>query len=452
MCPYVYHGTQPRTVAAQLTVGDQLVNSMTAMRGRILFRNIGTLLSGDLAEPILGAASLLVQDGVISEIGTEPAADTVIDLHGATLAPGFWDSHFHPYFGDYSPRQRVNGAVERTAASGVTTLVSAGAGHQPGMYLPSPALPNVQAGLAGRGHNPVRARDARGSKALAITMNEAWQNSRPSSIKCYAGTVFAEDGFVRDDFVDMMANGIRLLKFQRPMSRISEAQTYRGWAAELDLLVMTHTGNRPVTSDMTSILESLQAIDPDIAGHVNGGPTPAPREAVDWLIDHGRAALELVFIGNLRVAARVLQRAAERNELHRVILGTDLPGGTGVVPGGVLRTIQLLSHMTDVPVEQLVCMATGSTARVHRLPGGRVAVGEPADLVAWDPVDASETDEFLECVAYGDRAYPGLVMIDGVVTQHGNPLLLSPKRVPTIHTDLSLAASSGRVQTQTTGS
>jgi hypothetical protein len=196
-----------------------------AMRGRVLFRNIGTLLSGDLAEPILSAASLLVTDGVISEIGTEPDADTVIDLHGSTLAPGFWDSHFHPYFGDYSPRQRVNGAIERTAASGVTTLVSAGAGHQPGMYLPSPTLPNVQAGRAGKGHNPVRARDARGSKALAITMNQAWQSARPSSIKCYAGTVFAEDGFVRDDFTDMMANGIRLLKFQRPMSRISEART-----------------------------------------------------------------------------------------------------------------------------------------------------------------------------------------------------------------------------------
>ena len=74
--------------------------------GRILFRNIGTLLSGDLAEPILSAASLLVEDGVISEIGTEPDADIVIDVHGATLAPGFWDSHFHPYFGDYSPRQQ----------------------------------------------------------------------------------------------------------------------------------------------------------------------------------------------------------------------------------------------------------------------------------------------------------------------------------------------------------
>ena len=84
-----------------------------------------------------------------------------------------------------------------------------------------------------------------------------------------------------------------------------------------------------------------------------------------------------MFIGNLRVAARVLQRAAERGELHRIILGTDLPGGTGVVPGAVLRTIQLLSHLTDIPVEQLYCMATGNTASVHRLPGGRVAIGGP---------------------------------------------------------------------------
>jgi hypothetical protein len=43
-------------------------------------------------------------------------------------------------------------------------------------------------------------------------------------------------------------------------------------------------------------------------------------------------------------------------------------------------------------------------------------------------------------------------MIDGVVTQQGNPLLLSPKRVPTIHRNRSLAASSGYAQTQTTGS
>lgn len=413
------------------------------MTGTTLFRNIGTLLSGNLDEPILLADSVFVEDGVIQAVGGEHEADTIIDVQGATLAPGFWDSHFHPYFGDYSPRQQINGVVERTVASGVTTLVSAGAGHQPGMYLPSPTLPNVQAGGAGHGVDPARARDARGSKSLAITMAQAWRVARPSGVKCYAGTVFAEDDFVRDDFVDLMANGIRMLKFQRPMARIEQAQTYRRWAAELGLPVMVHTGNRPLTKDSDSILGSLQAIDPDIAGHVNGGPTPAPLAAVDWLIDHGRAALELAFIGNLRIAAHVLHRTAERGELHRVIIGSDLPGGTGAVPGAVLRTIQLLSHLTDVPVEQLVCMATGNTARVHRLPGGRVAAGEPADLVAWDPVVASETDEFLDCVAHGDRPYPGLVMIDGVVRHHGNPLLLSPKRMPIIHRRALAATTSG---------
>ena len=143
--------------------------------GRILFRNIGTLLSGDLAEPILSASSVLVEDGVISEIGTEPDADVVIDVHGATLAPGLWDSHFHPYFGDYSPRQKINGAVERTAASGVTTLVSAGAGHQPGMYLPSPTLPNVQAGRAAR----ATTRCGRGTPAAPRPWPSRWP--RPGS-------------------------------------------------------------------------------------------------------------------------------------------------------------------------------------------------------------------------------------------------------------------------------
>ena len=412
------------------------------MSASFQFRGVGTLLSGDLDRPILDQSTVHVEDGVIRAIGEERDADIVVDLHGATLAPGFWDSHFHPYFGDYSPRQRVEGAVERTVMSGTTTLVSAGAGHQPGMYLPSPTLPNVQGPTPGghnpgRGptpgeHDPGRARDARGSKALAITMVNVWRNWRPLGVKCWAGTVFAEDGFTREDFEDLIANDIRLLKFQRPISRWRDAERYRGWAAELGLPVMTHTGNRPLTKDSDSILRSLQVVDPDIAGHVNGGPTPAPLKAVDWLIDHGRAAMELVFIGNLKIAAHVLRRLAERGELHRAILGSDLPGGTGVVPGAVLRTIQLLHHMTDLPVERLVCMATGNTARAHRLPGGRIAVGEPADLVVWDPVVASETDEFLDCVAYGDRPYPGLIMIDGVITQHGNPLLLSPKRMPSV--------------------
>jgi enamidase len=402
---------------------------------RTLVRGIGTLISGDVRAPLTDATSLLIEDGRITAIGgdeTAAEADTTIDANGSTLAPGLWDSHYHPYFGDYSPRQEAGSTVTRVVKAGVTSFVSAGAGHQPGMYLPSPNLPNVQAVRAAKGADPGRARDARGSKALAISMHRSWTDYRPMRVKVYAGTVLAEDGFTRDDFVDMAGQGIRMLKFLRPVSRIADAIAYRGWAAETGMLVMTHTGNRAVTKDSTSITRSLQDVHPDIAGHINGGPTPAPRDAIEWFVEKTDAALDTVFIGNMRVAVDVVRRILERDQPERILIGSDLPGGTGIVPTAVLRTIQLLHQFTDLPAELLVCMATGNTARANKLPGGLIKVGEPADLVFWDAADGSESDSFLDSIEQGDRPYPGLVMIDGEIVEHGNPLLLEPKRMPTV--------------------
>ena len=400
-----------------------------------LLRNIGTLLSGDLAQPILDASTVYVEDGRIAEVGGAPrSVDIDVDVRGATLAPGLWDSHIHPYFGEYSPRQDAFGTLTRMVRSGVTSAISAGAGHQPGMYLPSEKLPNVQAtSHIARTGRPERARDAVGAKALAMVMTSAWQHLRPHGLKLYAETVFAEDGLVEDDFAELAVAGVRRLKFQRPISRAADAERYCRWAHDHGMLVLTHTGNRSLIKDVEDTGESLRIIRPDVASHVNGGPTPAPWAAIEWLITQTPATLEIAFIGNLVVARRVLECARERGELERITIGSDLPGGTGIVPGAILRTLQLLSHLVpDLPVEQLVCMATGSSARRFGLPGGRIAVGQPADLVAWDPVEGSVTDSFLECVAYGDRAYPGLVMIDGSIVEYGNPLLLDPKRPPRV--------------------
>ena len=412
-----------------------------------LFRNVGTLLSGDLACPVLAADSVYVEDGVIREIGTRLARDAEIeldvDVRGATLAPGLWDSHVHPYWGEYSPRQEAFGTIKRMVFSGVTSLVSAGPGHQPGMYLPSEKLPNVQAksriAQAGR---PERARDAAGTKALAITQTCAWRQHRPNHVKLYADVVFAEDGMVEEDFAELAEAGVRRLKFQRPISRRADAERYCRWAHDHGFLTMTHTGNRSLIKDVEDTGESFRVIRPDAALHINGGPTPAPWSALEWIITDTPATLELAFIGNLAIARRVLELARQRGELDRVVIGSDLPGGTGVVPGAILRTIQLLAHVSSVPVEQLVCMATGNTARRFGKSGGRVEVDQPADLVTWDPVDGSATDEFLDCVAYGDRAYPSLVMVDGQIVAHGNAVLLDPKR-PSIVTRRSPSPSDG---------
>ncbi|MFI5266518.1 MAG: amidohydrolase family protein [Chloroflexota bacterium] len=402
------------------------------MPGSVLFRNVGTLVSGDLAQPLLEASSVFVEDGVIKEIGAERLADTIVDVRGATLAPAYWDSHSHPYFGEYSPRVEARNVISRTVRGGTATLISAGPTHHPGIYLPSEQMPNIQS--QARLHKPdaQRARDASGAKALAIVMAKAWQQFRPLGVKCYAGTVIAEDGMTQEDFAEMAGAGVQRVKFIRPVSSSQECQRYGQWAHDLGLLTMTHTGGRKLVQDTASIGDALRAIHPDVACHVNGGPIPPPRADVDWLIRETDCTLDVVLNGNMNVARYVMEQARDRGELHRVVIGTDTPAQFGIVSRGVQRMIVELCAMTDFRPEQLMCMASGNTARRFCLPGGLVQVGQPADLVVWDPADGSETDDLLECLSYGDQPCPGLIMVDGEITVHGNPQALDAKRMPVV--------------------
>jgi enamidase len=208
------------------------------------------------------------------------------------------------------------------------------------------------------------------------------------------------------------------------------------------MLTLAHSGGRKLIVEASSIGEALRVLRPDVACHVNGGPTPPPLDVVDWLIQETKCALDLVYNGNFRVARHTLNAIRERDELHRVVIGTDTPSATGVVPGAVLRNVTILALVTDFPPEQLLCMATGNTARTFQLPGGLVAPGQPADLVVWDPVDGSVTTNTLECIVYGDLPVPGLVMIDGEIRLHGNPRMIDPRRMPTVTT--TAAQASGR--------
>src|ERR1700710_2878332 len=119
--------------------------------GKLVITNIGLLLSGALEAPLLDADTIVAEDGRISAIGRRADLDTdqarvTIDAHGCALAPGLIDSHVHPVFGDWTPRQNQFGWIESFLNGGVTTMISAGEVHLPG-----------------------RPRDIIGVKALAIT-------------------------------------------------------------------------------------------------------------------------------------------------------------------------------------------------------------------------------------------------------------------------------------------
>ena len=62
--------------------------------------NVGTIVTGDWRQPLAEADALLVADGAIERVGGVSAADlaacdVVIDVDGATVTPGFIDSHSH---------------------------------------------------------------------------------------------------------------------------------------------------------------------------------------------------------------------------------------------------------------------------------------------------------------------------------------------------------------------
>src|SRR5260370_6598045 len=97
---------------------------------KTLIRNIGLMVSGDIERPLLEGDSIAIADGRIAAVGKglEDEADTVIDAKGGAVIPGLIDSHCHPVFGDFTPRQRTMDFIESGLNGGINTLVSAVAG------------------------------------------------------------------------------------------------------------------------------------------------------------------------------------------------------------------------------------------------------------------------------------------------------------------------------------
>ena len=48
----------------------------TGKSGKVVIRNIGLLLSGDIDQPILDADTIVVDDGAIAAVGKEKDCDT----------------------------------------------------------------------------------------------------------------------------------------------------------------------------------------------------------------------------------------------------------------------------------------------------------------------------------------------------------------------------------------
>ena len=367
--------------------------------GKLVVINIGLLLSGALEAPILDADTIVVEAGRIVAVGKRGDCDTdgarvTIDACGCALSPGLIDSHVHPVFGDWTPRQGQFGWIDSFLHGGVTTMVSAGEVHLPG-----------------------RPRDIVGVKALAITAQRAYESFRPGGVKVLGGAPVIEQGMVESDFVELAQAGVRLLG-EVGLGSVKagyEAKEMVAWARKVGIQSTIHTGGPSVPGSGYIDADTVLEADPDIIGHINGGHTALPLRQIRCLCEGCSRAIEIVHNGNELAGLTALRYARELGQLQRVILGTDSPAGSGVQPLGILRMIALLSAVGEMPAETLFCCATGNTARMRNLDCGIIETGRAADLLFLDRTQHSAGTDLLDSVRKGDLPGIGMVVIDGIV-------------------------------------
>ena len=368
-------------------------------RGKLVIRNIGTLLSGALERPILDADTVVAVDGVIRAVGKAQdldieRADVEVDARGTTVAPGLIDSHVHPVFGDWTPRQSQLGWIDSFLHGGVTTMISAGEVHLPG-----------------------RPRDVVGVKALAITAQRAFSSFRPGGVKVHAGAPVLEQGMVEDDFKEMAAAGVKLLGEVGlgGVKQGEEAKRMVAWARKYGIQSTIHTGGPSIPGSGLIDADVVLEADADVIGHINGGHTALPTAQIRCLCEQCTRAIEVVHNGNALAALYATRTAIELGQPERIILGTDSPAGSGVQPLGILRTIAMLSSVGDIDAETVFCFATGNTARLRELDCGLLEPGRAADFVIMDRAQHTAGRTLLESVRMGDLPGISMVIIDGVV-------------------------------------
>lgn len=359
--------------------------------------NIGVIVTGELKSPVGRGDAILLDSGVIAEIGTlssdkVAACDVVVDAAGATAIPGLIDSHVHITFGDYTPRQRTVGYLESYLHGGTTTAITASEVHVPG-----------------------RPKDPAGVKALALAARACFRDYRPGGMRVHAGSIILEPGLTEADLEDLVAQGLWLAKagfgaFDTPFEYAPLMQVAR----RLGMITTMHTGGSSIPGSSGIWAEHVLASNPSVSFHVNGGPVAMPEPGFARLVNESDIALQLCTAGNLRTALLTAKLLDDAGQLERLLIATDTPTGSGIMPLGMLYTISHLASLGGMPPEQAIAAATGNNARVYRLNSGILGVGKDADVVLIDACAGGSQPDALSALRNGDVPAVAAVFTDGV--------------------------------------
>jgi imidazolonepropionase-like amidohydrolase len=290
-----------------------------------------------------GLHDVTVRDGRVESL--EPAIGaTDGDYDGGVLFPGFVDAHVHLAFSD----------PLHVARGGVTTVLDLGA---PASYAtePHPPLRFRFAGtlLTAPGGYPTRSWGAAGF-----------------------GTELSTDGDAREAVATWADAGATMIKIaleprEGPMLDAAIARVVVDEAHARGLLVAAHALEaEPV---QRAIDDGMDVLAHTPTGKLDDDVIAACGTRTMWVISTVRA------FGGSRRAKRNLRTLHEAG--CRIVYGTDLGNGA-IRPGVDVDELEIIRDVLgdDEATLASACASAGEVAGS----GGRIAIGEPADLV-WAP-------------------------------------------------------------------
>lgn len=377
---------------------------------KTLFMNIGTLYTGDIDCPIADADSVVVEDGIIAEIGKGLTIDEgkVYDVNSMSLIPGLIDSHVHVGISEWGPRQSTLDFISAYAASGITGIVSAGETHVPG-----------------------RPSDPQGVKALAILTQKIFQKLRPGGAKVYGGALIPVIGITEQDIKDLADIGV-FHTGEFGLGNAVDPETagpIAEWGRKYGVRTMCHTGATFLAGSSGMNTERILGIKPDVICHVSGGGIPV--EGLQRFVNElPESMMEVCAVGKPgpRFCQEMVRMLREKDQLHRIIIGTDSPSGYGIFPHGTWEVMGMLCGICGLEPELGICAGSGNTARCYGLKSNMIRVGYAADINICDAPLGSEFDSMYDCLKAGDVPGVDMVMVDGKVLAMGDQVNTAPTK------------------------
>jgi enamidase len=252
-------------------------------------------------------------------------------------------------------------------------------------------------------HVAGRPKDREGVKALAIAAYKCFENYRPGGVRVHGGSVILEPTLKAEDFAELRKEGVWLAKagFGSVKSPFDYVPLVRA-AREAGFVVNVHTGGASISLANSITGDHLLAMRPNVSYHINGGPIAMPDEDFARIIKESDIALQICQAGNIRTALLCVNLAVENNAFDRLLVATDTPTGTGMMPLGMIKSVTEMATLTDYPPEWMIAAATGNAARIYGLNTGFLHPGKIADLLLVDAPMGGTQKTCLKALKHGD--------------------------------------------------